>query len=108
MHDEPKMIFSTVPNREVGSTIAKKLLEEHLAACVNIVPGLTSLYRWEGEIHEDSEELLIIKTTTRHAQEAIALIADLHPYDTPEAIAFTITAGHPPYLRWINSSVGPE
>ena len=97
------LILCTCPNADSASRIARVLVEERLAACVNRVPGLTSVYRWQGEIHEDNEVLLLIKTRRELFELLRARIIELHPYDVPEVIAFDIAAGHAPYLEWLRT-----
>jgi len=97
------LILCTCPNADSAGRIARVLVEERLAACVNRVPGLTSVYRWQGEIHEDNEVLLLIKTRRELFELLRARIIELHPYDVPEVIALEITAGHAPYLEWLRT-----
>lgn len=99
----PLLILCTCPDGESAARIARVLVEEHLAACVNRVPGLTSVYRWQGEIHEDGEVLLLIKTRRELFEALRARLVALHPYDVPEVIALEITAGHAPYLEWLSA-----
>ena len=95
----------TVPDRESGERIAKALVEERLAACVNVVPGLTSVYRWEGKVEEASEALLLIKTAASKFEALKKRVQELHPYDLPEIIALSVTAGSSDYLKWITDSI---
>ncbi len=95
------LVFTTLPDAESAGTVASALVARRLAACVNILPPGTSVYEWQGEIHQDPEHVLLIKTTeTGYAQLQAALL-ELHPYELPEIIAVPITQGLPPYLRWI-------
>jgi len=95
----------TVPDKKAGERIARALVEERLAACVNIVPGVASFYRWEGKVEEASEQLLVIKTAAERFEAVKARIKALHPYDVPEIIAIPITAGNREYLDWITDSI---
>ncbi len=99
-------VFCTVPNQEDAIRIARTLVEEKLAACCNIVPGLTSLYFWKGEICQDPELLLIIKTMESAFDALKERIRQLHPYDVPEIIALPIIKGHQAYLNWVEEHVG--
>eukprot|EP00455_Lapot_gusevi_P054797 TRINITY_DN884_c0_g1_i1.p1 TRINITY_DN884_c0_g1~~TRINITY_DN884_c0_g1_i1.p1 ORF type:complete len:121 (+),score=12.64 TRINITY_DN884_c0_g1_i1:93-455(+) len=101
----------TVPSLEVGKRLAQGLVQNQLAACVNIIPGLTSVYSWEGKIQEDSELLLMIKTQTRLVPDLTAFVTNKnngHTYDVPEVISVPIAQGHIPYLNWIKSSTTPS
>ncbi|HET9836472.1 MAG TPA: divalent-cation tolerance protein CutA [Rhodanobacteraceae bacterium] len=97
----PLLILCTCPDAESAGRIASALVEERLAACVNRVPGLTSVYRWQGKIQEDSEVLLLIKSRGELFESLRARLVALHPYDVPEVIALGIAAGHAPYLEWL-------
>jgi periplasmic divalent cation tolerance protein len=99
------LVLCTCPTREVASAIATALLEERLAACVNQLPGIKSLYRWEGRIEDDEELLLLIKTTAQRFPALEEMIRDLHPYDVPEIIGLPLTVGSKDYLAWIRNSV---
>jgi periplasmic divalent cation tolerance protein len=98
------LILSTAPDRETAQRLARELVERKLAACVNIVPGIESIYHWEGKIHADAELLLLIKTTATLAPETLAALEQLHPYDTPEGIVLPIEGGLKKYLAWIQNS----
>jgi periplasmic divalent cation tolerance protein len=101
-----EVVLITAPNQEVAKTIARALVEERLAACVNLVPGLTSIYRWQGEVVEDQEVLLIVKTTTFAFPRLKERVLALHPYTVPEIIALPIAEGHGTYLSWLRENVG--
>ncbi|MFX1268588.1 MAG: divalent-cation tolerance protein CutA [Promethearchaeota archaeon] len=95
----------TVPNLEESKKIAKTLVENKIAACVNIIQGIISIYRWKGRIEEDGEQLLVIKTNERNCNQLIDKINEIHSYDTPECIGFKIEKGSEKYLNWINQVV---
>uniref|UniRef100_A0A0K0FY97 Novel protein (inferred by orthology to a zebrafish protein) n=1 Tax=Strongyloides venezuelensis TaxID=75913 RepID=A0A0K0FY97_STRVS len=97
------VVYVTVPKMEIAKTIARSVVEEKLAACVNIVPGITSIYSWKGNIEVDQEFLLIIKTKKNLLDELKSQIIKDHPYDVPEFIALPIEEGSDPYLQWINN-----
>lgn len=99
-----QVVLITVPTEEKAKEIARTLVEERLAACVNIVPGLTSIYRWEGKVVEDRELLLIVKTTTFRFPLLKERVQALHPYTVPEIIALPIAEGHRDYLNWLRES----
>ena len=98
---KPLLAFSTWPSAETAARIARTLVEERLAACVNRVPGVVSSYRWRGEIHEDAEVLLIIKTTRERLPALRDRLVELHPYELPELAAVEIAEGLPAYLDWL-------
>ena len=93
----------TVPDKATGEKIARALVEERLAACVNLVPGLSSTYRWEGKIVTEAECLLIIKSAAPF-EKLRARIKALHPYETPEIISIPIGQGDEAYLKWLTDN----
>jgi periplasmic divalent cation tolerance protein len=95
------VVFVTAPGAEKAAEIARVLVEERLAACGNVVPGLRSIYRWEGKIFDEPEALLVLKTTADRFEPLRARVLSLHPYQCPEVISLPIGAGHAPYLAWI-------
>jgi periplasmic divalent cation tolerance protein len=103
---EYAVLFCTVPSMEEGRRMARHVVNRRLAACVNLVPGLASIYEWEGEIEDTSEVLLILKTRKDLVQDLTARIVEIHPYDCPEVIALPIASGHARYLKWIDSVTG--
>ena len=94
--------MTTAPAADKAAAIARTLVEEGLVACVNIVPGIRSIYRWQGEICDDTEVLCLMKTRRDRAEPARERLVALHPYQLPEVIVLEITAGHAPYLAWID------
>ena len=100
------VILSTLPNPEKAAEIARTLVEERLAACVNLVPQVRSIYRWQSAIQDDTETLAIVKTTSEGAAALYARLLQLHPYDVPEVLALPVSGGHAPYLEWVARSVG--
>ncbi|HEY3521972.1 MAG TPA: divalent-cation tolerance protein CutA [Rhodanobacteraceae bacterium] len=99
------LLLSTCPDAEVAAKIGRTLVEERLAACVNRVAGVKSVYRWRDEIHEDAELLLLIKTTRERIEALRARLVELHPYEVPELIALDIAGGHTSYLDWLCEQV---
>ena len=95
------MVLSTFPDAEKAAEIARVLVDEQLAACVNLVPAIRSIYRWQGAVHDDTEALAIIKTTSARYPALAARLAALHPYEVPEILALPLADGHPPYLAWL-------
>ncbi len=101
-----RVVLVTVPSVGAGKELARKVVGERLAACGNVVPGLVSVYRWKGEVHEDPEALVIFKTTDAALSELERRVVELHPYEVPEFLALPLTHGHLPYLRWVLGEVG--
>ncbi|HHO69128.1 MAG TPA: divalent-cation tolerance protein CutA [Gammaproteobacteria bacterium] len=99
-----RIVFCTVPDAGTGRRIAERLVEYRLAACVNLIPGLESIYRWKGEIQHDAELLLMIKTTVADYEALERAIRDLHPYELPEIVAVPLSNGLADYLNWISKS----
>jgi periplasmic divalent cation tolerance protein len=95
------VLFCTCPNEGEARRIAEALVQSRLAACVNLVPGIESIYRWEGEVETAKEVLLLIKSTAQRWDELRGRITELHSYDTPEIVAVPISAGSEKYLNWI-------
>ena len=98
------VVLVTCPTRSAGK-LAKLLVEKRLAACVNILPRIQSVFRWKGKVDRASETLLIMKTTSKRFASLTRAVCASHPYDVPEVIALPVTAGHQPYLEWIRQSV---
>ncbi len=97
------LVFITIPSAEVGQDIATLLVDEKLAACVNIVPGISSIYCWQEAIQQDDELLLIAKSRSTLFERLATTVKRVHPYDVPEVIALPILAGSNEYLAWIDS-----
>jgi len=100
------LIYCTCPDRAMAERIAEALVADRLAACVNIVPGITSVYRWQGEVQHDSELLLLIKTRDECYPALEARIRELHSYEVPEIIAVPLQRGSESYLAWLDACVG--
>ncbi|MFC7515691.1 divalent-cation tolerance protein CutA [Herbaspirillum sp. GCM10030257] len=98
---EALLVLSNVPDMRTAEEIARSLLQQRLAACVNILPAVRSIYRWQDAIEEAGEVTMLIKSTREHYAAIEHAIGALHPYDVPEIIAIPISAGLPAYLRWI-------
>ena len=103
----PLLCLSTCPDDETAAWIARTLVEDKLAACVNRVPGIASTYRWQGEIRQDTEVLLVIKTTRERFDDLRQRLAEMHPYEVPELVAFDIAEGLPAYLEWLVRETTP-
>jgi periplasmic divalent cation tolerance protein len=99
------VVLITTKNKDEAKNIAKKILEEHLAACVNIVENISSMYHWENKIVEDNESLMIVKTTKKNFKKLTEVVKSIHSYSSPEIIALPIKDGISSYLKWIDSVV---
>jgi periplasmic divalent cation tolerance protein len=100
-----RLVLTTVPEEELGRRLARTLVEERLAACVNVSPAVTSFYWWGGKIVEDREFLLVIKTKASVLERLRARLKELHPYEIPEFVALPVVAGSPEYLGWLDTEV---
>jgi len=103
---EPLIVLTTIGNAEQGRRIARELVEARLAACVTCFPGLTSVYRWTGRVEEDSEVLLLIKSTGDRVEELKAHLLRVHPYEVPEFLVLPVREGGEPFLKWLGDSTG--
>jgi len=107
VEDEPIVVLMTAANGEEAVRLADMLIGAHLAACVQILPEMESVYRWQGTIERQPEILLLAKTTRSKFDELEREVRALHSYDTPEIIALPIVAGSAPYLDWLRASLKP-
>jgi periplasmic divalent cation tolerance protein len=99
------VVLCTTDKQELAEDIASALVEACEVACVNIVPGIRSIYRWEGKVCKETECLLVVKTTMEHFEEVRERIRRMHSYQVPEIIAVPVIAGDPDYLNWLHASV---
>jgi periplasmic divalent cation tolerance protein len=105
---DKRIVLTTAASEEEARKIARHLVEHHLAACVNIVPQIQSIYRWQGAVEEAREWLLIVKTTAAAFGQVREAIAELHSYDVSECICLTVENGSATYLEWIAESVSTK
>jgi periplasmic divalent cation tolerance protein len=105
---DKRIVLSTAGSEEEAHKIARQLVERRLAACVNIVPQVTSVYRWQGKVEEVREWLLLIKTTAAALHQVRQAIMELHSYELPECLALAIEDGSPNYLQWIGDAIGSD
>ncbi len=101
MQDDVLLVISTFPDAETAERIAHELIEVKLAACVNILPGIKSIYRWQGKVENAAETIAFLKTTTTRLPDLKARLRVSHPYDVPEIICLPIVDGLPEYLQWV-------
>jgi len=101
------VVLVTAPSAAAAASLARTLVEEGLAACGNVVPGIRSIYRWAGEIHDDAEALLVLKTERRLVGALESRLPEIHPYQVPELLVLPVEDGLGPYLAWLRASVRP-
>lgn len=102
-----RVVLVTAPDVETAAELGRTLVTEHLAACVNVVPGVRSIYRWEGSVEDETEALLVIKTQATRCQALAARVKELHPYDLPEVLELLVSGGSPAYLDWVRTESSP-
>ncbi|UCG79434.1 MAG: divalent-cation tolerance protein CutA [Nitrospirota bacterium] len=100
------IVFITASNEDEAGGIARKLVEEKLAACVNIIRDIRSVYMWKGKIEDDTEVLMIVKTRKEHFEKLRDVVTELHSYEVPEVISLPLIAGSEPYLAWLKDVTG--
>ena len=105
MGAESLVVLCTCPDEGTGQRVARSLVEEGLAACVNAIPNVASTYRWEDRVHEDREVLLLIKSSSSVYGRLEARIRELHPYELPEVVAVPIVRGSAAYLDWLQAAL---
>jgi len=101
------LVLTTIPVGELGDTIARSLVDERLAACVNVLPPMTSFYRWDGAVQRDTEAQVIVKTVRDRVASLRSRLLQLHSYELPEFIVLTVSDGSHAYLDWIRANVRP-
>jgi periplasmic divalent cation tolerance protein len=106
--ESAKVVLVTLPDAASAEALVERLVEERVVACGNLVPGLTSIYRWQGRVERAEEVLVLFKTTAEGAERLIRRVPELHPYDVPEVLVLPVEAGHGPYLQWVADNVGRE
>jgi periplasmic divalent cation tolerance protein len=101
-------VFVTAPERDQALALARQVVEESLAACGNVIPNVTSVFRWEENLNVDEEVLLILKTSAARVPALIARVAELHAYEVPEVLSLRVEAGFGPYLDWVGECTSVE
>jgi periplasmic divalent cation tolerance protein len=101
-----RVVMVTAPDEETAVSLARDLLESRLAACVNVVPGVRSLYRWEGKIAHEGEVLMVIKSTDHALAALVERVQARHPYEVPEVLVVEVTGGASRYIDWVRSETG--
>lgn len=106
--DPVRVVLMTAPDADTGQGIARALVEARLAACGNVVPGIRSVFRWEGRVQADDEALVVLKTTASRVEAMMERARALHPYDVPELLALPVTEGSADYLDWVAAETRAE
>lgn len=106
--DDPVLVYSTFPSREAAEAAGAIAVAERLAACVNILPGVSSIYRWQGAVERADEVLMIAKTRGTAAAALVERLRQNHPYEVPDIVVLPIIAGEPAYLAWLAAETEPE
>lgn len=101
MATDVRIVLVTAPNAESAAAIVGTLLEERLIACGNLVNDVRSIFRWNGQVEDESETLIVLKTAEARVPEVLRRMPELHPYDVPEALVLGVDAGHGAYLDWV-------
>ena len=101
------MVFTTFANEADAERVVRALVEERLIACGNLVPGVRSLYRWEGKVADANEVMVLMKARKQDWPALMSRLSELHPYDTPECVALRIASGAPKYMAWLESALDP-
>jgi periplasmic divalent cation tolerance protein len=99
--DKPILMYVTFPTLDLARSVGASVVSERLAACVNILPAMQSIYRWQGQIERADEVVMLIKTRASLVDAVMAHVQALHPYDTPAIVTLPIASGHPTFLAWI-------
>jgi len=108
MHHEYVLVLTTLPADADAQTFARSIVGARLAACVNLLPVMESIYRWEGNVESETERQVVIKTTRERVVDLWERVRELHPYDVPEFVVVPIVDGNEAYLRWVAESTQPE
>jgi periplasmic divalent cation tolerance protein len=103
-----RVVLVTAPDAATAESLVRRLVEERVVACGNILPAVASIYRWEGRVEHESEALVLFKTTAAGARRLVERVPALHPYDVPEVLVVPVESGHGPYLDWIDRNVGKD
>ena len=103
---DARVVLMTAPDRATAEALAQSVVGERLAACASLMPGVTSIFRWEGSVQRADEVLLLLKTRSDRVPALIARAAELHPYDVPEVLALSVDEGFGPYLDWVRDESG--
>lgn len=103
-----RVVLVTAPDEAVAESLVRRLVDERVVACGNIVRGVTSIYRWRDAVEHESEALIVFKTTAAGADRLLERVPELHPYDVPEVLVLSVDGGHASYLAWVGENVSVE
>ena len=103
-----RLVFCTFPDEETAGKVGRQLVEQGLVACVNLIPNVTSIYRWKGQIENAPEVLAVLKTDAEHLPELERVLVELHPYDVPEFVALDPSHVSQPYFDWVSTTLNPD
>ena len=106
-NDKPVLIYTTFPSAEAAENVGAALVDARLAACVNVIPGMTSIYRWQGERHRDAETVMVIKTRRSAADAVVGEVKRRHTYSNPAVVVLPVEGGSPDFLSWIMAETAP-
>ncbi len=105
---EALIVFSTFATEADAARVARVLVEERLVACAQLVPGARSIYRWQDEVRDEAEVVVLMKTRKQDWTALLSRLHELHPYETPECVAVRVAAGAPKYMAWLDEALSPE
>ncbi len=103
---DTRVALVTAPDEGTARMLARTLVEEGVAACANLIPGIRSIYRWEGTVHDEGEVLLLFKLSRERVETFVRRVPELHPYEVPEVLILAVEGGFPPYLDWVARETG--
>ena len=102
------LVYVTVASQDEGLRIARAVVDEALAACANLLPGITSVYKWKGKVHEDHEQLLLMKTSAGTLQQLCTRVVQLHSYECPCVVSWPLEQGHSEFLQWVRTQTSSD
>ena len=105
---ETRVVLVTVGDKDSGLFLVRKVVEERIAACGNLLPGVISVFEWDGSIQEEGEVLLVLKTSADLVSQLVDRIVELHTYDVPEVVVLGVEGGYEPYLKWVHQQTNQE
>lgn len=101
-----RVVLVTTPSAAVAESLVRRMVDEGIVACGTVLPTVTSIFRWQGEVEQETESLIVFKTTAAGAERLVRRVPEVHPYEVPEVLVLPVDSGHVPYLEWVEESVG--